>query len=855
MLPVRLTLRNFLPYRAPDPVVFAGLHLACLSGPNGAGKSSLLDAITWALWGKARAHRDEELITLGADEMSVELDFEHEGRLYRVVRQRDRRRRQGRLGFFVRDEGATGGFREIGSASIRETQARIDALLRLDYDTFVHSAFLQQGRADAFTVKTPAQRKQILADILGLEAWSVYEERARRHLREVETALGNVEGRLAQIEEDLAHEPAFRRDLAEAEAGFAEAERALHDAEARYQDVADAPARLRAASDRLADLERRLREYEGDEQAVLADLDRQQARIEGYEAVIARRESIEAGYQALEAARQADHSLSDRLLDLQDVEARRHALEAHIAAARAALEAQAGDHRGAIEELERLAADADDLAADLAAVEDSLRALEALEAERDRLRESIAALNAEAAALRSANQALFAEMSALRARLDALQAAPPESAVCPTCQQPLSPQQRADLIAQYQEQGTARGDHYRANAARLEEIRAELEACESRIAALAPDLRQLPPLRERLGQLRARQEAARAAATRLTEARAALGSVTAALEAESYAVEARAQLAALNAEAARLGYDRAAHTAARETLDSYRAYEARQQELQLALDSLPEARQALQAAHNRLERLRHARQEDSRAHQAVAEEMERLRALVAEANRRADEVRQRRTALQVAAEKRARAQQALGALDGLRQRRQSLLQRRQELLDRQEVYQQLRQAFGKNGIPAMIIEAAIPELEDAANALLARMTDGPLQVRFSTQREKVTGGLAETLDIAIADEAGLRDYALYSGGEAFRIDFAIRIALSKLLAQRAGARLRTLFIDEGFGTQDAAGRERLVEAINAIADDFDLILVITHVEDLRDAFPARLEVEKTPSGSRVRVTG
>jgi exonuclease SbcC len=100
---------------------------------------------------------------------------------------------------------------------------------------------------------------------------------------------------------------------------------------------------------------------------------------------------------------------------------------------------------------------------------------------------------------------------------------------------------------------------------------------------------------------------------------------------------------------------------------------------------------------------------------------------------------------------------------------------------------------------------------------------------------------------------GTRAYENYSGGEQFRVNFAIRIALSKLLARRAGAQLQTLVVDEGFGTQDALGRERLVAAINAVQDDFELILVITHIEELKDAFPARIEVVKTPDGSQVWV--
>jgi exonuclease SbcC len=63
-----------------------------------------------------------------------------------------------------------------------------------------------------------------------------------------------------------------------------------------------------------------------------------------------------------------------------------------------------------------------------------------------------------------------------------------------------------------------------------------------------------------------------------------------------------------------------------------------------------------------------------------------------------------------------------------------------------------------------------------------------------------------------------------------------------------------LIIDEGFGTQDAEGRERLVEAINSIQEDFIRILVITHIEELKDAFPVRIEVTKTETGSHISLT-
>ena len=131
-----------------------------------------------------------------------------------------------------------------------------------------------------------------------------------------------------------------------------------------------------------------------------------------------------------------------------------------------------------------------------------------------------------------------------------------------------------------------------------------------------------------------------------------------------------------------------------------------------------------------------------------------------------------------------------------------------------------------------------------------------MYIRFVTQREykdSKRDDLRETLEIQISDGAGDRDYEMFSGGEAFRINFAIRLALSEVLAQRAGARLQTLVIDEGFGSQDEAGRQRLVEAINLVRPDFAKILVITHIDALKDAFPARIEVEKGPRGSTLVV--
>ncbi len=154
----------------------------------------------------------------------------------------------------------------------------------------------------------------------------------------------------------------------------------------------------------------------------------------------------------------------------------------------------------------------------------------------------------------------------------------------------------------------------------------------------------------------------------------------------------------------------------------------------------------------------------------------------------------------------------------------------------------------------MILRGVINWLEQNANRLLSQLTNGRMHLRFALETTTQGGKVSDTLTIIIADEMGDRPYELYSGGEHFRIDFAVRLALARLLAHRSGAPLRTLIIDEGFGSQDKEGLEALVSTIQSVAKDFSRILVVTHLDELRDQFPVLLEVRKGANGSMVTVS-
>lgn len=170
-----------------------------------------------------------------------------------------------------------------------------------------------------------------------------------------------------------------------------------------------------------------------------------------------------------------------------------------------------------------------------------------------------------------------------------------------------------------------------------------------------------------------------------------------------------------------------------------------------------------------------------------------------------------------------------------------------------KILEECKRMFGTEGIPSQILEGVIPELQEMANSILTDISQGRIgsegmRLQIETSREGTTKTY-KTLGISITDGQIRRPYELFSGGERFRADFAIRIALSQLLAGRSGRRMRTLVIDEGFGTQDDEGIRRLIEAIQDVAERFDKVLVISHVDELKNAFEKRILVRRNAETS------
>jgi exonuclease SbcC len=858
VIPQKLSLANFMCYRQVD-LDFAGIHVACLAGANGAGKSALLDAITWALWGKARARRDDDLIRLGEDEMSVELTFDLGDQTYRVLRQRKAGKRGSSLLDFqvlsppsVPPNGGEvegGQWRSIAESVIRDTQAKIERVLRLDYDTFVNSAFLRQGHADEFTVKTAAERKRVLGDILGLDRWADYEERAKARLRDIEGEARAVELRLKEIESELTRRPEYEAELEEARKAVEESGTALREAQDAYQQVETARTELRHAEAQIVELGERVAQVERELALLAEERAEREGRLADYENLLARAGKVEAGYAAYQQAVEQERVLGAKLQQSVELNERRMRLEAQLTEARHAVETEREVVAHRIPELEARLPD-EVLVAEYEEAQAQLTHLLQLSEGREAARDDLARIAEEQAALRARNESLRVEMDALKEKIAQLEQADAE---CPLCTQPLTEDHRVQLLSQLQAEGEIKGDTYRGNQASAEALTKQAQALARQIDESGALLGELPDLQRREATLAERVGQGLQAQEELAGTQAELAALEKRLADKDYGHNVQAELAQVLAQAGELGYDAAAHQAARQAVTDGQPFA----EQKLRLDAAQAGKKDEKAALKRLEgtekRLNKQIEDDQARRLELEEEAEKLRERLKDAQAVEADLQRVRGEEAAARQRLGAAQQSLEACKGLERQREDKRKRQDTLAEEQSIYDELRTAFGVKGVPAMIIEAVVPEIEAEADRLLGRMTGGSTQVNFIMQRETQAGDVRETLDIKISDDLGERPYENYSGGEQFRVNFAIRIALSRLLARRAGAQLQTLVIDEGFGTQDTQGRERLVEAINAIQDDFARVLVITHIDELKDAFPARIEVTKTAEGSVVEV--
>ena len=854
MIPIGLHLTDFLSYRTmPQPLDFTQIQLACLSGPNGHGKSALLDAITWSLWGKARGceggQEQERLIRDGADAMRVEFVFELDGQTYRVARSRWR---TGKADIAFNVRAPDGSWTDLAGEGIADTQRRIIERLRMDYETFVASAFILQGRADTFTRLDPRQRKDVLGKILGLEIYERLAERAKEERKDAQTGTESAAAVLAALESDLAARPDLERERADAQSahGAAAEERTAIDAElatvgAQLSELRGVEAASLEAVKRSDENRQALKHDEEEIERLAAEA----VRLEAEAIVDPATSALAVTAEKLE---RDEHAMDEARRRFDELSGEESSLISRIDQERARLETDAASHERTAARLEQeIAAEAearqllDRAREEITQLDEAASERETLLARHAEIRERVGELSAEAAGRRAET----AEIEEKRVLLEET------GAVCPLCGQKLTVAHRKEVRAGFAARLKELGAADTAGAKEQKTLEAELKKIEKQGASLKAALERRETLAAQTAKLGQQLERLGAARKEIEDARRVAADITTRIAGDDYAAGEREKLARVKEELSRVGFDRDAHATLKDALREARDAERALAAARHAQTALVAAKKEAAAAEKRAARARKALDQVEQDLTGMRKQLEALPGL----QEKLASVERARAEVQASLE---RAAATLGrcahVLEILDRKAAEAAEARSTVAEGKRVaglYEKLGKAFGRDGIPARIVGNAIPELRMEANRLLGLLSDGQLSLSIDPVRETKSRSMKETLEVTVYDAAGgKRPYEMYSGGERLRIDFSLRVALSRLLAHRAGARLETLVVDEGFGSQDAEGRSRLVEAILKVRSEFRTVLVITHIDELKEHFPVRIEVRKDPEeGSLITV--
>ncbi len=1003
MIPQQLTLSNFLSYQQAN-LDFTGLHTACICGANGAGKSSLLEAITWALWGKTRTTSDEDIINTTAKEAKVDFRFEYNGDIYRVLRSKQRGQ-SASLELQVQNHNHQ--FQSLTAKGVKATQKKINDLLKLDYETFINSAYLRQGRADEFMLRSPSQRKEVLAELLKLDQYQALSENAKDAFRTFKGQADHLEQSIAPKEKELQEEKTIQESLATVKENYNQLQKAqatdqtqlqklqtldyqrqtkqeqinwyhqqcnaiaqdcesfnkqkakieqslsqlnqllnqektINQSYQQYLDLQKEQDILSQKFQTYQDLNQQQQQLKQQHQETINNLRLQQQRLEtelenlstqkeGYQKTLAQVADINQAINKLNEARKRLKELDQLQQEVSPLMKRCQTLEVEIRSEAARREARLQQIEINQEELKQELELFPVRKAEYDQIQQKLEDLKKKQNYFQRIQEKQQQQRSLQERLQQAEKTYQKQLEELGKKLELLQN---PIANCPLCERPLDAEHKQrvtdktnqeyqsiqmekasiwedlakskreldNYTQQYEEisQELAEYEALVSKSGQLEsyfdetcdihekisnlnrekreiqealenqtyaqDYQTELQNLQQRLAEINYDEKTHAIVREKVDSLRyadrkAEQlEEAKKETKRIEERQPTLEKKRQEIEHQITEKEAKFQekLETIHQEMTTLGYSRSRYNEVNNAVKEAQKSQLQYQNLQQAKQDLPKKQQDLTELNERLEKREQEKKDCQQQLATLNQELEKITDVRQDIQKLEQKVQAQRQKLDTLLSEKGKLEQKLEYFKEEGVKLQNAKEELKKLKRKQTIYQELSQAFGKNGIQALMIENVLPQLEAQTNRILTRLTGNQLHVQFLTQkagksRSKKQAKLIDTLDIIIADTQGTRSYETYSGGEGFRINFAIRLALAKLLAQRAGTALQLLIVDEGFGTQDSEGCERLIGAINAIASDFSCILAVTHMPQFKAAFQHHIEVTKTAEGSQLTV--
>jgi exonuclease SbcC len=783
----RLRLVNFRQHA--DTELEFGPGLTGIFGSNGSGKTTLLEAIAWAIYGAPAVRGDKDSIRrLGAKGragVEVELDFRLGAHEYRVTR--------GLSTATLLQDG------QLVANSIKAVTDKLERALGMTHDEFFNTYFTGQKELAVMAALGKTERAAFLSRVLGYERLRDAQERVREVRNTVAAEVRGLEAGLA--------------DGASLAAGRAAAAAALAVARGAAQ-AADAA--RRAAEEALAKEEPRWTEWVARRERTLS-LDGERRMAE--QAVVAARQEFQRLDKELAdalAAREQLRRLEVELAPATRLKQEIAALERlqRAAAARQADEAQLAELSRAAVTLERRLAELGDVAGEVARADatahELAQRLQAVERVAEDERTAWVRDRQYAETKRTELLKLYEEVKEQRDQIVTLG----PDGTCPTCKRPLGSEYAAVLGVLDAQLEVIKGDgkYFRQRLEQLAQLPAKLREAEAERDRVLEDSRRASA---RAGELRAQ-----------AEERHRAGAQTTALRGRAAALE--RQLAARPA-----GYDADRHDAVRADLAKLEpialeaaAHEERARRAEALVPEAEQAEQRLSTGERRVRALTDAVRAEGFSDAGYRQAKDRY-------DRAVGALREAELAVVEARGALSRAEEDIREVQRREGERATRERQLAQLKGRQRLHNELDRAF--SDLRGELNARMRPEIAELASGFLADLTDG----RYDE--------LELTEDYAVTVLDGGVPKPVISGGEEDIANLVLRLAISQMIAERAGQPLSLLVLDEIFGSLDEARRLHVVGLLRRLADRFPQVILITHIEQVREGLDRVIRVEFDPA--------
>ena len=856
MIPSKLRLTNFMCYRGTTEALdFDQFEVVCITGENGNGKSALLEAITWVVWGKTKVLFSKDLITKGENDMLVDFEFfidyisddSELNNKYKIIRS-IRTKSGGSILDLQQFDGSN--YVSISGDTISETQKQIINLVNMDYETFVNTSYLMQGNADRFTTSKPDERKDILSAILNLDHYQNLADFTRNILRNTDSYINanNILVDRTRLEISDLDPGNNGTDFIEKEIiNLNQKIESLNKQKLKLQqnlqlnnkylnEISDFQSKkqlLSSSYENNIDMINNLNDLLLKDNELLIQSDN---ILDRYNDAITKQKELDDLYiasskyqdinnQLNTLQNELDFRMNELEIELRNLSKNRNILDKKINQDKFLLEdnqKNLSDYRSKITELNKLN-------------ENYLNLI-------NKFSDEITQFKNKLVTLQTSNKDH-------ENKLDLLQK---EHKTCPLCKSGLNDETKKSIVFDLNNKIQLNIKDINNNKSKLDESEKEFFYIQDKYKKTTKSLTDLNSTINLVNNdcIRIKKEIDENI-NQILSYKNLMNDTKYLYENDIKIKVNKNKIWELNLLLDDLKFDQDRFSTLINEVPDFKT----ESEKNFLL--LNQSEERIKENKVKLNTLNIDSLIIKDQIKALEKNIKNINQIINSLNIKSDSSENIDFSLDDLKKTLMLKQNSLNYLISKKNYLDEILINNKELYIKSEDLKFLELSFSRNGIQALIIENVLPSLELEANKLLSYLTENKLSINLQIRkgrRLKNTEDFSQEIDIIIADENGaVREYETYSGGESFRIDFAIRIALSRLVSLRSGVRSPILFIDEGFGSQDQIGQDRLREAIQKVSNSenykFKKIIVITHLESLKESFGVALEVSKNESSS------